>query len=75
MRSSLQARLVNGPFEDPGVFVGMTQARRAFLFDLGDLAALSVRELLRVRDVFAQGESGRQVRAVTTGCPGVSAAS
>jgi ribonuclease Z len=52
MRSSLQARLVNGPFEDPGVFVGMTQARRAFLFDLGDLAALSVRELLRVRDVF-----------------------
>ncbi len=52
MRSSLQARLVNGPFEDPGVFVGMTQARRAFLFDLGDLAALSVRELLRVHDVF-----------------------
>jgi ribonuclease Z len=52
MRSSLQARPINGPFEDPGVFVDLLHGRRAFLFDLGDLAALPVRELLRVRDVF-----------------------
>lgn len=52
MRSSLQARPINGPFEDPGVLVDRVHAKRAFLFDLGDLAALSVRQVLRVRDVF-----------------------
>ncbi|MEK0083080.1 ribonuclease Z [Benzoatithermus flavus] len=52
MRSSLLARPINGPFEDPGVFVDLLHGRRAFLFDLGDLGALSVREALRVRDIF-----------------------
>lgn len=52
MRSSLQARPINGPFEDPGVFVDLLHGRRAFLFDLGELGALSVREALRVRDIF-----------------------
>lgn len=52
MRSAFLARPVNGPFEDPGVFVDLRYGRRAFLFDLGDIAALSVREVLRLRDVF-----------------------
>jgi ribonuclease Z len=52
MRSSLQARPINGPFEDPGVFVDLLHGRRAFLFDLGELGRLSVREVLRVRDIF-----------------------
>lgn len=52
MRSILQARLINGPFEDPGVYVNLLHGRRGFLFDLGDIGTLSVRELLRVSDVF-----------------------
>ena len=52
MRSVFLARPVNGPFDDPGVFVDLLRGRRAFLFDLGDIGPLSVREVLRVRDVF-----------------------
>lgn len=52
MRSTFLARTVNGPFDDPGVFVDLLHGRRAFLFDLGSIDALPVRELLRVRDVF-----------------------
>jgi ribonuclease Z len=52
MPSSLLARPINGPFEDPGVFVDLLHGRRGFLFDLGELGALSVREILRVRDIF-----------------------
>lgn len=52
MRSAFLARLVNGPFDDPGVFVALVRDRRAFLFDLGEIGPLSVREVLRVGDVF-----------------------
>jgi ribonuclease Z len=52
MRRTFLARLVNGPFEDPAVFVALVRDRRAFLFDLGEVAPLSVREVLRVGDVF-----------------------
>lgn len=46
------ARLINDPFDDPGVFVELKYRREALLFDLGDLRALSPRNLLKVGEIF-----------------------
>ncbi len=45
-------RLVNGPFDDPGLFVPFQFDRRALLFDLGENARLSSRDLLKTSHVF-----------------------
>lgn len=52
MRPMLHARLVNGRFGDPALFLEMLHRREALLFDAGDLGALSARDLLRVRHLF-----------------------
>ena len=52
MRAIFDARLVNEPFGDPGVYVDFRFERRALLFDLGDNAALPPRKLLRLTHVF-----------------------
>jgi len=52
MRRFLEPRLVNGEFGDPTLFVDFRDERRALLFDLGDIAVLPPRKLLRVAQVF-----------------------
>lgn len=52
MTPTLRPSLVNGRFGDPALFVELAHERDAVLFDLGDLSALSARDLLRVTHVF-----------------------
>jgi len=52
MASSFRPFLVNDLFGDPALYVGLPWARRALLFDLGDLGALSAGRLLKISDVF-----------------------
>ena len=52
MKSALNASLINDPFGDPGLIVNFLFQKRALLFDLGDISALSNAELLKVSHVF-----------------------
>jgi ribonuclease Z len=52
MRQTFSAELVNEPFGDPGLYVDFNFGSRALLFDLGNLAALPNKKLLRISDVF-----------------------
>ena len=52
MRPIVQWQLVNDPFGDPGVYGEFMFEKRAVLFDLGDIANLSPRKLLRLGHVF-----------------------
>ncbi|MBU1253262.1 MAG: ribonuclease Z [Alphaproteobacteria bacterium] len=51
MSTSLRPRLVNGRYGDPALFVEFSHQREAVLLDMGDLSALSARDLLRVGTV------------------------
>ncbi|HEV8712029.1 MAG TPA: ribonuclease Z [Candidatus Binatia bacterium] len=52
MSLTFAARLVNGPFGDPGLYIDLRWEGRALLFDLGHNDALPPAELLRVSHVF-----------------------
>lgn len=52
MTPQFHPTLVNGPFDDPAVYVDFLYERRALLFDLGDVRSLPPRKLLRITHVF-----------------------
>jgi ribonuclease Z len=52
MRPLLHPMLVNGRTGDPALYIETLFERRAILFDLGDIAALSPRKVHRIEHVF-----------------------
>jgi ribonuclease Z len=52
MRPLFYPILINGRFGDPALFVGALFERRAIQFDLGDITALSARNIRRIEHVF-----------------------
>ncbi len=52
MRPSFHPGMVNGPFDDPGLFIPFLFEKRAFMFDLGDIHMLSPRNILKISHAF-----------------------
>ncbi len=52
MKPTFHARLINGPFGDPGLYVRLQWERRALIFDLGSINSLAPGEILKISDVF-----------------------
>lgn len=52
MRPTFQPFLVNDPFHDPCLYINFIFDNRAMAFDLGDIHALSSKEILKINRVF-----------------------
>ena len=52
MRPTFHPKLVNGPFEDPALFIPFFFEKRAILFDMGDLHRLPPRDILKITHAF-----------------------
>jgi len=52
MKSTFFFKQLNSPFHDPVVTVRFRREKKAFLFDLGDISGLSVRQALKITHVF-----------------------
>jgi ribonuclease Z len=52
MKPTFIHKLINGPFEDPSLFVRILREKRAFLFDIGSLYRLKPGDLQKITDVF-----------------------
>jgi len=52
MRPSFHPRLINGPFDDPGLFIPFQFQHRALIFDLGDINCLAPKDILKISHAF-----------------------
>jgi len=52
MKPSFHTRLLNNPFDDPGLYVRLLREGRAMLFDSGFTTSLSNRDILKISDIF-----------------------
>ena len=52
MKSNFSPKLINNPLGDPGMMVEFLCERRSLQFDLGDLSAISNKDLLKISHVF-----------------------
>ena len=52
MHPRFHPRLINGPFDDPGLYIPFLFENRAILFDLGDVHSLSPKDILKISHVF-----------------------
>ena len=52
MRPSFHPRLINGPFDDPGLFIPFQFQNRALIFDLGDINRLAPKDILKISHAF-----------------------
>ncbi|MBW1845783.1 MAG: ribonuclease Z [Deltaproteobacteria bacterium] len=52
MRPAFHPRLINGPFDDPGLFIPFLFENRAIIFDLGDIHAVSAKDILKISHAF-----------------------
>lgn len=52
MRPLFHPQLVNGPFEDPALYVEYLFERRGLLFDVGEIQPLPARRVLAISDIF-----------------------
>jgi ribonuclease Z len=52
MRPRFHPRLINGPFDDPGLFIPFLFENKAILFDLGENQALAARDILKISHAF-----------------------
>ena len=52
MRPSFLPRLINGPLDDPGLFIPFQFQNRALIFDLGDIDCLAPKDILKISHAF-----------------------
>ena len=52
MKPTFHHALVNGPYDDPVLYVRLFREKRALMFDCGNITALTLSQMLKVTDLF-----------------------